>query len=49
MEIVCGDYTFPAHQAVVFPRSEYFAKACSGKFEARDEFLQPDMEQVSTG
>ena len=36
MKIVCGTKTFPAHKAIVCPQSEYFDKACSGKFRVCD-------------
>ncbi|GES66819.1 BTB/POZ domain protein [Aspergillus terreus] len=33
LTIVCGDREFPAHRLVVCPQSEYFARACDGKFK----------------
>jgi hypothetical protein len=33
MAIVCGTREFMVHQAVVCPRSKFFAAACDGSFQ----------------
>ncbi|KAJ6135692.1 hypothetical protein N7512_000852 [Penicillium capsulatum] len=32
MKIECGDCVFPAHQCIVYPRSDYLAAAANGQF-----------------
>ncbi|KAJ5704406.1 hypothetical protein N7536_000095 [Penicillium majusculum] len=34
LTIICGEYAFPAHKAIICPPSGYFVRACRGGFEA---------------
>ena len=33
LTIICGEYAFPAHKAIICPPSGYFVRACRGGFE----------------